>query len=932
MKKIIHIGLVHFFILFTFNVTAQVTQSQNDISSETSYLGTSNDYDVLFKRKGINAGNISEKSTYLGLNAFAPFRSISFGIHAGKNAEGEGLNTYLGHFSGAGVDFKYQNYGIKNTFVGSFSGERNNTGNENTFIGAFSAQNNVTGEQNTFIGSYSGFSNSSGNNNTYIGYAAGILNSNGNNNIFVGKNSGKQSQGSNNVFIGNNLGTNTNFSNTLLIDNISDNNIYDNNLPLIWGNFDQDRLKFNVNKNNNSFLEINGFNTSSGLRFSNLNSSNVAQENTGKVLSVNTNGEVILVNSLDTSNALTTSVYTIGLSTGNLTAIQGNCNAFVNNSTVFLNDAINSAIANGYKKIYIQEGVYLINNSINITGKFGIQIEGSGYGTIIKPTVSIELNTPIINVSDGSYYTIVKNLSFEPEDVNSGAKVETCIRLGAQSDKNTFENLMIGRQIGGTFTKSMKPIFIDLPSGEADFNTFQNISFKKCLGGIYIKATNGIFNSNLFNNISFDKPRVGIEFEGNGANDNVFSNLKLQTGVNNDGLTSLELTTHFIKNVSGSNNTFRDVFVADWKLIDNAELTYIINTLGPPAGQPAYFGAYRTTIENVEVEATGIIGHPYTLDNYYQDLGTGTQFINNASGNRNSDYIYNDINNIVYAGQTANGYKNNFEISQIDKVVFSNRANNSLAQIGSRASDRFEIKNFKNIYIGNYESNYSISGNQSNTKIEGDLQFQTHHGMNLNGNFVLTNANSWGKLQWTNLSTLALPNIFTNNGWLQGSRTITMQSANSNHNLRFNRSDSQTDLTAGASDVLFLNSAKQAVAIGANGFANSEAHGTHYKLVVNGKARIKDECLIIGTGWADYVFEESYNLLPLNEVEEFISKNGHLPNMPKTKEIEKNGLGLAQITIKQQEKIEELTLYIIELEKKMEVQNQKIEKLIQLVE
>lgn len=886
----------------------------------------------MFKRNEINAGKISDYSTFFGVNSFALNKSISFGVNAGKNSVGEGLNTYLGHYSGLGIESEYQNYGSKNTFVGSYSGEVNFTGNENTFIGAFSAQSNVTGIQNTFLGTYSGFSNIKGNFNTYIGYAAGISNPTGNNNIFVGKNSGKQSQGSYNVFIGNNSGTNSNFNNTLIIDNSVENGTSSMSLPLIWGDFNQDKLKFNVNKTSNSFLEINGFGTSSGLRFSNLNNSSIAQQSTGKVLSVDSNGQVILVNALASSNSLSTSVYTIGLETGNLTAIQSNCNALVNNSTLFLNDAINAAISSGYKKIYIQEGIYLANNSINIIGKFGIQIEGSGYGTIIKPAVGMNIDIPIINVSDGSYYTIIKNLSFEPDDVNSGAKVATCIRLGAQCDKNTFENLMIGRQIGGTFVKSMKPIFIDLPTGEADFNTFQNISFKKCLGGIYIKATNGIFNSNLFNNISFDKPRVGIEFEGNGANDNVFSNLKLQIGVNNDGLTSLELTTHFIKNVSGSNNVFRDVFVADWKLINNAELTYVINTLAPPAGQPAYFGAYRTTIENVEVEATGIIGHPYTLDNYYQDLGTGTQFINNASGNRNTDYIYNDINNIMYAGQTANSYKNNFEISQIDKVVFSNRANSALNQIGSRAADRFEVKNFKNIYIGNYESNYSTTGNQSTTKIEGDLQFQTHHGMNLNGNFVLTNANTAGKLQWTNLANLSTPNIYTNNGWLQGDRTITMQSNSTNHNLRFNRSDLQSNMASGASDVLFLNSARQAVAIGPNGLNNTNTHGNTYKLIVNGKARIKDECLIIGTGWADYVFEDNYNLLTLKEVEEFINKNGHLPNMPKTEEIEKNGLGLAQMTIKQQEKIEELTLYIIDLEKKIELQNQKIEKILKSIE
>lgn len=67
----------------------------------------------------------------------------------------------------------------------------------------------------------------------------------------------------------------------------------------------------------------------------------------------------------------------------------------------------------------------------------------------------------------------------------------------------------------------------------------------------------------------------------------------------------------------------------------------------------------------------------------------------------------------------------------------------------------------------------------------------------------------------------------------------------------------------------------------------------------------------------DYVFEKNYDLKELKEVEHFIKKNEHLPNMPSAKDVEKNGIGLGELTRLQQEKIEELTLYIIELEKRM---------------
>jgi hypothetical protein len=115
--------------------------------------------------------------------------------------------------------------------------------------------------------------------------------------------------------------------------------------------------------------------------------------------------------------------------------------------------------------------------------------------------------------------------------------------------------------------------------------------------------------------------------------------------------------------------------------------------------------------------------------------------------------------------------------------------------------------------------------------------------------------------------------------------------------------------------------ADQSVVIGAN--AKTIATNTNnagYKLIVNGKVKVKDEVYILNTAshWADYVFEDDYKLKSLSEVEDFINKNVHLPNMPSAKEIETNGIPMAEITTKQQEKIEELTLYIIEQNKKIE--------------
>ncbi|MFT4600060.1 MAG: hypothetical protein ACI857_000228 [Arenicella sp.] len=69
--------------------------------------------------------------------------------------------------------------------------------------------------------------------------------------------------------------------------------------------------------------------------------------------------------------------------------------------------------------------------------------------------------------------------------------------------------------------------------------------------------------------------------------------------------------------------------------------------------------------------------------------------------------------------------------------------------------------------------------------------------------------------------------------------------------------------------------------------------------------------------WADYVFDEDYELMPLHEVEEYITAKGHLPNMPSAKELEEEGLDLGDMQALQMEKIEELYLHVIDLEKKL---------------
>lgn len=72
------------------------------------------------------------------------------------------------------------------------------------------------------------------------------------------------------------------------------------------------------------------------------------------------------------------------------------------------------------------------------------------------------------------------------------------------------------------------------------------------------------------------------------------------------------------------------------------------------------------------------------------------------------------------------------------------------------------------------------------------------------------------------------------------------------------------------------------------------------------------------TGWPDYVFDKSYNLMPLSETEQYIQAKGHLPNVPSAAEVEADGMSVGEMNKVLLQKVEELTLYVIELQKQID--------------
>jgi len=126
-------------------------------------------------------------------------------------------------------------------------------------------------------------------------------------------------------------------------------------------------------------------------------------------------------------------------------------------------------------------------------------------------------------------------------------------------------------------------------------------------------------------------------------------------------------------------------------------------------------------------------------------------------------------------------------------------------------------------------------------------------------------------------------------------------------------------LVYGNNPGIFINTANE-VAIGTNNTAG-------YKLAVAGnmiavKVKVKAQ-----NNWPDFVFAPSYKLPTLQQLETFIKENNHLPDIPSAKEVREHGIDLGDNQAKLLQKIEELTLYIIDQNKKLEAVQQQLKEL-----
>ena len=109
----------------------------------------------------------------------------------------------------------------------------------------------------------------------------------------------------------------------------------------------------------------------------------------------------------------------------------------------------------------------------------------------------------------------------------------------------------------------------------------------------------------------------------------------------------------------------------------------------------------------------------------------------------------------------------------------------------------------------------------------------------------------------------------------------------------------------------------------------AQSPGDNSKFTINGTVRCEEAKVVLDIAAPDYVFEPTYELMPLDEVAAYVKTNKHLPEIPSAAEFAANGVKLGEMSFDLLKKVEELTLYLIELKQENEALKARVSELEQ---
>jgi hypothetical protein len=358
-------------------------------------------------------------------------------------------------------------------------------------------------------------------------------------------------------------------------------------------------------------------------------------------------------------------------------------------------------------------------------------------------------------------------------------------------------------------------------------------------------------------------------------------------------------------------------------------------------------------------------GYDYSIAARYlsSGTGTGTNFDGlNSILTPNSDYTYwaglrsimngdgpSDVRAADFRMMVTNG--NNYDVN--DQIIFAYSASNASNLTGIRLDNNTTGSASKGLWITHDGGDYAVHATGTD---KGAYFHGSDIGLNVSGRAVISGSGgSNNRLQvGSGLSRLSIGSAYGSNlNW--GTSYVGFNALREGSSWKFTHDGANngggaiygnvggdifftTEQSTGGTDktltdqdmssqVKMVLRGEGQLAIGTNQTPATMggANIADYRLYVAGG--ILTEEVRVETGWADYVFEEDYKLPSLESVQAHIHEKGHLMGVPSAREVENDGLELGDITVKQQEKIEELFLYIIELNeavKELKAENEQL--------
>lgn len=879
-------------------------------------------------------------------NIYGEEQSVVIGYDAAENSGNGSFNVFLGYRSG------YDRYGNseENVFIGAESGSESRYALGNSVLGFRSGYRlNNSSNYNSIIG-YEAAYDMNGSLNLILGYKSGVYAS-GDNNIYLGNFAGNSNYGNNNIFIGQVSGEdwtpNTSYNNKLIIDNTFRPN------PFIDGDFQERTLTLNADV----VIPSNYTLTAEGLG-ANLAGTGLSWNGT----QLNLDGSRMAGNGLNWSTQFEVDYPSFHVLAGN--GLMWN----YNNSTLDLDiptgdglmwgDGIlsfdGSALAGqglSYNNDQIQldlnvePGLHFFGNTLGINfnqvagpglieqgsqlAVNGIELAGDN---IVWDGTSFNVNFPDLepqlwSVSgDDIYYNgdlRLKSGAYMDDDVSMGGSSDDWIRLNGYVELSTGNsdhgvvlreygntNYMSITQKGGWSYLSDNTTYGNyfLRGNGADVEVRGNLT-----AGGEILASSG---NSLEWNEAFTQRGSVIAGAGLLWEDGV---LKVDGSQNLDNLGNHTATTNLNMNDQEIRN-LKAIQLKDWD--DNTGGTDNKYRLLARDGAFQFYSG-------------GVVVGNYP-NNQWTDVADGTLIVENVVGVGTPNptdgllHVYRDATTGEFGSITPSNAGVRIQDSGADMYLDGNSIFTSSTMnigtsganpiiLGTNNSERLRILANGNVGIGispteklhvagNILSSGTVTADRmvlnnqetDSSPSEGSIYYDRNAYSDSNGFSQFFTGGNGG----------AIAHYNPEDGWGALLATNNMMYIRP----RFHGLDVDNDVIVSGK-----------LAINSSVFPTID--GVEYDLVVGGDILTEEVNVLLQTDWPDYVFANDYNLAPLNEVEEYIKENHHLPEVPSAQEVELEGIRLGEMDAALLKKIEELTLHVIDQNKKIEMLLKRVQEL-----